>query len=82
MLAEYAFRSKQDIEDYLALLDQTDSYFEGIVSYLKDQSAQGLFMPDYSVDKVIAQCDTIMDSNSLAVNISILGIQLGGVNRM
>lgn len=65
LLAEYAFRSKQDIEDYLALLDQTDSYFEGIVSYLKDQSAQGLFMPDYSVDKVIAQCDTIMDSNSL-----------------
>lgn len=65
LLAEYAFRSRQDIEDYLSLLDQTDSYFEGIASYLKDQSAQGLFMPDYSADKVIAQCDTIMDKESL-----------------
>lgn len=65
LLAEYAFRSKQDIEDYLSLLDQTDSYFEGIISYLKDQSAEGLFMPDYSVDKVIAQCDTIMDGRLL-----------------
>lgn len=65
LLAEYSFRNKQDIEDYLALLDQTDTYFEGIASYLKDQSEQGLFMPDYSVDKVIDQCDTIMDKESL-----------------
>ena len=55
------------IEDYLALLDQTDTYFEGIASYLKDQSEQGLFMPDYSVDKVIDQCDTIMDQESLSL---------------
>ena len=65
LLAEYSFRNKRDIEDYLALLDQTDTYFEGIASYLKDQSEQGLFMPDYSVDKVIDQCDTIMDQESL-----------------
>ena len=61
LLAEYTFRSRQDVEDYLSLLDQTDTYFEGIAEYLKDQSAEGLFMPDYSVDKVIQQCDTIMD---------------------
>lgn len=65
LLAEYAFRSKQDVEDYLALLDQTDTYFEGIADYLKAQSAEGLFMPDYSVDKVIQQCDTIMDASLL-----------------
>lgn len=62
LLAEYTFRCKQDVEDYLELLDQTDTYFEGIANYLKDQSAEGLFMPDYSVDKVIRQCDTIMDA--------------------
>lgn len=65
LLAEYTFRIKRDIEDYLALLDQIDTYFEGIAVYLKEQSAEGLFMPDYSVDKVIAQCDTIMDKASL-----------------
>lgn len=65
LLAEYTFRSKRDISDYLSLLDQTDTYFEGITNYLKEQSALGLFMPDYSVDKVIQQCDTIMDSSLL-----------------
>lgn len=65
LLAEYALRSKRDIKDYLALLDQTDSYFEGIISYLNEQAGEGLFMPDYSIDKVIAQCDTIMDKASL-----------------
>ncbi len=65
LLAEYTFRTKQDVEDYLSLLDQTDTYFEGIADYLKDQSSLGLFMPDYSVDKVIRQCDTIMDPSLL-----------------
>lgn len=65
LLAEYSFRNRQDVEDYLSLLDQTDSYFEGIASYLRDQAEQGLFMPDYSVDKVIDQCDMIMDKESL-----------------
>lgn len=65
LLAEYTFRSKQDVADYLSLIDQTDTYFEGVASYLKIQSEQGLFMPDYSVDKVIDQCDTIMDKESL-----------------
>ena len=65
LLAEYTFRNRQDVEDYLSLLDQTDTYFDGIADYLKDQAAQGLFMPDYSVDKVIAQCSTIMDAGSL-----------------
>ena len=65
LLAEYTFRNKQDVTDYLSLLDQTDTYFAGITDYMKDQSAQGLFMPDYSVDKVIQQCDTIMDASLL-----------------
>ncbi len=66
LLAEYSFRNKRDVEDYLALLDQTDTYFEGIAQYLKEQSAEGFFMPDYSVDKVIEQCDAIMDESSLS----------------
>ena len=38
---------------------------EGLANYLIDQSEKGLFMPDYSVDKVIHQCDTIMDASLL-----------------
>ncbi len=65
LLAEYTFRSKQDVEDYLELLDQTDTYFQGIGEYLREQAERGLFMPDYSVEKVIEQCDTVMDKASL-----------------
>lgn len=65
LFAEYTFRCKQDIIDYLSLLEQTDTYFEGIAAYMKEQSAQGLFMPDYSADKVIHQCDAIMDASQL-----------------
>ena len=42
LLAEYTFRSKQDVTDYLALLDQTDTYFEGIGEYLHEQAKEGL----------------------------------------
>lgn len=65
LFAEYTFRSKQDVEDYLSLLDQTDTYFQGILDYLNEQAKAGLFMPDYSVDKVIEQCDTIMNVSLL-----------------
>lgn len=65
LLAEYTFRSKRDVSDYLSLLDQTDTYFEGITLYLQEQAKQGLFMSDYSTDKVIRQCDTIMAASLL-----------------
>lgn len=65
LLAEYTFRNQRDIQDYLSLLDQTDTYFEGIADYLKEQAANGLFMSDSSADKVIRQCDTIIDMASL-----------------
>lgn len=66
LLAEYAFRSKQDVEDYLALLDQTDEYFGGLLAYEQEKAAAGLFMPDAAAEKVIAQCDAILDAQSLA----------------
>lgn len=72
LFAEYTFRNKQDIEDYLSLLDQTDSYFQGILDFLNTQAKAGLFMPDYSVDKVIQQCDTIMDASLLKSNTHFL----------
>lgn len=65
LLAEYTFRTKRDVDDYLAILSQTEGYFKGLADYLKEQADAGLFMPDYAVDKVIEQCDTIMDAGLL-----------------
>lgn len=65
LLAEYSFRSEQDVEDYLALLEQTKDYFEGFIRYEQEKAEAGLFMADYSLEKVRLQCDTILDEESL-----------------
>ncbi|MBR6666649.1 MAG: DUF885 domain-containing protein [Lachnospiraceae bacterium] len=65
LLAEYTFRDKQDVEDYLKLLDQTDEYFAGLLTFEQEKAAQGLFMAGASSDKVIEQCDTIVIKEAL-----------------
>lgn len=60
LLAEYTFRTKRDVEDYLALLDQTDEYFDSLLLYEQEKAAAGLLMPASSLEKVKTQCDTIV----------------------
>lgn len=66
LLADYTFRTEKDVEDYLHLLDQTDTYFEGLIQYEKEKSQNGLFMSDVSAGKIVKQCLEIMDMDSLA----------------
>ena len=61
LLADYAFRSPEDVEDYLHILDQTDTYFEGLIQYEKEKADAGLFMSDDAAGKIIEQCESIMD---------------------
>lgn len=65
LLAEYAFRSKRDITDYLALLDQTDEYFASLLTFEQEKAAAGLIMPAASLQEVRKQCDTIVTSAEL-----------------
>lgn len=65
LLAEYAFRSKRDVEDYLALLDQTDEYFASLLLYEQDKAAAGFPTPADFLKSVRAQCDTIVTSSDL-----------------
>ncbi len=66
LLAEYTFRTRQDVKDYLKLLDQTDEYFASLLRYQQEKAAAGLLMPSSSLEKVIKQCDTIVSSSELA----------------
>ncbi|MCD7715489.1 MAG: DUF885 domain-containing protein [Lachnospiraceae bacterium] len=56
LLAEYAFRTKGDIEDYLALLAQVPDYFDSILEFEQDKSEAGLFMSSDCALDVIEQC--------------------------
>ena len=66
LLAEYAFRSRQDVEDYLALLDQTDEYFASLLVYEREKFAAGLGMPASCLKQVREQCDTIVTKEALS----------------
>lgn len=54
LLAEYSFDRAQDVNDYLALLSQIDTYFSQILDYEQEKAKAGLFLSD-------SQCqDTIV----------------------
>ncbi|MDE5933952.1 MAG: DUF885 domain-containing protein, partial [Lachnospiraceae bacterium] len=65
LLAEYRLSSVADIENYLSILSQIPAYLEGITLYEQEKAQYGLFMSDASADKVIEQCDTLMDRQAL-----------------
>lgn len=56
LLAEYTFRTKGDIEDYLTLLSQMPDYFSSLLSFEAAKSESGLFMSDANAREVISQC--------------------------
>lgn len=68
LLAEYTFRTRRDVEDYLTLLDQTDEYFASLLVYEQEKAAAGLSMPASSLKSVRKQCDTIVTSEALDSN--------------
>lgn len=65
LLAEYTFRSKKDVDDYLKLIEKSEGYFKGLLRFEQEKSAAGLFMSDTAVEKVIVECDSIMDTSLL-----------------
>lgn len=65
LLAEYAFRSKTDVEDYLALLDQTDEYFASLLLYEQEKKEAGLLQADTSLQQVREQCYSILSKEEL-----------------
>ncbi len=65
LLAEYTFRTRRDVEDYLALLDQTDEYFASLLTYEQEKAAAGFPMPAIYLQAVRQQCDTIVTKQAL-----------------
>ncbi len=46
---------------YLALVKQTEEYFEEIMIFEKKKAEMGLFMPDQAVETVIGQCRAFLE---------------------
>lgn len=61
VLSEYQFYDRDDIDSYLALLKKTGEYFDDIIVFEREKSAEGLFMSDDAADAVIEQCQAFLD---------------------
>lgn len=61
LLAEYPLGNTRDIEDYLGLLSQMDTYFLGILDYEQKKADAGLFMSDEACLKVIEGCEVFTE---------------------
>ena len=65
LLSEYAFRSKEDIENYFLLLSQIPAYLEGIAAYTHAQERNGLYLCSGNLKIVKEQCLMLFPENQL-----------------
>lgn len=56
LLAEYAFYTPRDVENYLSLLTSIEPYYESIMDFENQRAEAGLGMSDEVIDRVIESC--------------------------
>ncbi len=66
LLAEYAIYDKQDIENYLLLLQSVPAYFDSLATFEKEKAAEGLFISTDACRDTIQQCNEIINEDSLS----------------
>ena len=67
LLAEYTFYNRADIDHYLALLSQIDTYYKQLATYEQAQADAGLAPSDDTIDRILKSCKSylIRPENSL-----------------
>ncbi len=64
VFSEYSFLEQKDIEEYLELLCDVDSYFENMLEYEKLRADKGFTLQDTLLDDVINSCQSVIDSTN------------------
>lgn len=82
LLAEYSFRTKGDIEDYLALLTQLPDYFDSVLAFEREKAAAGLFMSDASANEVISQCRDFIKNPETNYLITIFNDKIDAISNL
>lgn len=60
IFSEYDFLSKDDIDDYITLLNTSYDYIKQLCDYEVCRMEQGYMLTEKSLDEVIAQCEEFM----------------------
>ncbi len=66
LMAEYTFRCKEDIENYLSLLKMTPEYFASYCNFTREKAEKGFGMADFTLKKVVSQCNTVITMDEIA----------------
>lgn len=66
LLAEYTFHSLEDVENYLALVEQLDTYYREILSFEQMKADAGLGPSDASIDAIISSCNGYLENPFLS----------------
>lgn len=61
LLAEYTFRTPEDITGYLKLLSDLPRYFQEILRFEQKKAELGLFMSDSCLDGILEQCSAFIN---------------------
>ncbi len=60
LLCEYSFYRKEDVDDYLKLLENIDEYYTELLQFEQQKADAGLMMSDTSIDHVIESCESYL----------------------
>lgn len=78
-LSEYKFYDKEDVEDYIKLLELMPDYFDSWLSFEQDKSDKGFFMAQNSADEVIRQCNEFIADPEKNLLIETFDARIGDV---
>lgn len=78
-LSEYRFYDKQDVEDYIKLLELAPDYFEQWLAFEQVKSEKGLFMSENSANEVIRQCNEFIATPEQNLLIETFNAKIGDV---
>lgn len=62
LLAEYPFETLEDVDVYLELLSQLDTYYESLLWFEQEKAAVGLFMWEDMAEAIIDQCQAFIEN--------------------
>lgn len=82
LFAEYTFRTKKDIEDYLTLLTQIPDYFSSVLSFEREKAAAGLFMSPACAQEVVKQCEEFTKDPKQNYLISIFNEKIDAISNL
>lgn len=68
LLADYTFRGKRDVEDYLELLTLSGDYLVSLLEYEKEKKAAVTLLPKASLEETARQCYSLITEEALSTN--------------